>query len=79
MNTVIKAIIATAVIATSYTVSARDGDFTGNVNLNQQDNSVVINHYAVNDTVDESHSDIVVTNKNTEMTFEEKLRSAADK
>ncbi|WP_268874411.1 hypothetical protein [Photobacterium aquimaris] len=31
MKTVIKAIIATAIIATSYTASARDGAFTGNV------------------------------------------------
>ena len=80
MKTVIKAIIATAIIATSYTASARDGAFTGNVNLNNQaNNSVVASHYAVNGTADKSHSGIVVMNKNSHMSFNEKLLSAADK
>ena len=49
MKTVIKAIIATAIIATSYTASARDGAFTGNVSFNNQaNNTVVARHYAVN-------------------------------
>jgi Ni/Co efflux regulator RcnB len=80
MKTVIKAIIATTIIATSYTASARDGAFTGNVSFNNQaNNTVVARHYAVNGTADKSHSGIVVTNKNTQMTFAEKLLSAADK
>ncbi|OBU47186.1 hypothetical protein AYY26_11025 [Photobacterium phosphoreum] len=80
MKTVIKAIIATTIIATSYTASARDGAFTGNVNLNNQaNNSVVASHYAVNGTADKSHSGIVITNKNSHMSFNEKLLSAADK
>ncbi|WP_408901405.1 hypothetical protein [Photobacterium piscicola] len=75
MKTVIKAIIAT-----SYTASARDGAFTGNVSFNNKaNNTVVARHYAVNGTTDKSHSGIVITNKNTQMTFAEKLLSAADK
>ena len=80
MKTVIKAIIATAIIATSYTVSARDGAFTGNVSFNNQaSNAVVASHYTVNGTADKSHSGIVITNPNTQMSFTEKLLSAADK
>ncbi len=80
MKTVIKAIIATAIIATSYTTSARDGAFTGNVSFNNQaNNAVVASHYAVSGTADKSHSGIVVTNKNSHMSFNDKLLSAADK
>ncbi|MEC6814507.1 hypothetical protein [Photobacterium toruni] len=80
MKTVIKAIIATAIIATSYTSSARDGAFTGNVHFNNQaNNAVVTNHYAVNGTADKSHSGIVVTKKNSHMSFNDKLLSATDK
>lgn len=80
MKTVIKAIIATAIITTSYTASARDGAFTGNVSFNNKaNNTVAARHYAVNGTTDKSHSGIVITNKNTQMTFAEKLLSAAGK
>ncbi|KAE8177671.1 hypothetical protein [Photobacterium carnosum] len=80
MKIVIKAIIATAIIATSYTASARDGAFTGNISFNNHmDNTVSANHYIINSTADKSHSGIVLTTKNTHMTFSEKLLSAADK
>ena len=76
MNSVTKAIIAT-----SYTASARDGAFNGNVSFNSQttNNAVVATHYSVNGTADKSHSGIVVTNKNAHMSFNDKLLSAADK
>ncbi|WP_297482215.1 hypothetical protein [uncultured Photobacterium sp.] len=80
MKTVIKTIIATAIITTSYTASARDGAFTGNVSFNNKaNNTVIARHYTVNGTADKSHSGIVLSTKNTHMTFSEKLLSAADK
>ncbi|MCG3865657.1 MULTISPECIES: hypothetical protein [unclassified Photobacterium] len=80
MKTVIKATIAAAVIAMSYNVSAKDGAFTGNVNFNHKaNNTVAACHYSVNGTADKSHSGIVLTSKVTDMTFAQKLLSAADK
>ncbi|WP_318445090.1 hypothetical protein [Photobacterium leiognathi] len=80
MNTMIKATLTAVIIATSFTASAKDGAFTGNVQFDAPQNTATSAcHYAVNGTADKSHSGIVITTANTKMTFAEKLLSAADK
>ncbi|PQJ61910.1 hypothetical protein [Photobacterium angustum] len=79
MNTVIKATIATAIIAMSYNATAKDGAFTGNIHFNNHTSKVVLQHYSVSGTADKSRSGVVLKSKATDMTFGQKLLSAADK
>ncbi|WP_318488546.1 hypothetical protein [Photobacterium leiognathi] len=80
MKTVIKATIAAAIIAMSYNVSAKDGDFTGNVQFEKAvANSMNADHYQKEGTAERSHSGVVFTQPKAHLSFAEKLLSAADK
>ncbi|SMY36679.1 MULTISPECIES: hypothetical protein [Photobacterium] len=80
MKTVIKAAIATAIIAMSYNASAKDGAFTGNVQFEKAAvNSLNAGHYQKQGTAERSHSGVVFTQPKAHLSFAEKLLSAADK
>lgn len=80
MNSIVKALLASVIISASYGTSAKDDAYTGTVNLtkstNNTSNSV---RYKKEGTAEKSHSGIVFPQKKTNLTFEEKLLSAADK
>ncbi|PQJ66174.1 hypothetical protein [Photobacterium angustum] len=80
MKTVIKATIAAAIIATSFTAAAKDGNFTGNINFNKSTtNAVNVGHYQKQGTAERSHSGLVFSQHKAALNFSEKLLSAADK
>ncbi|KJG27479.1 hypothetical protein C0W38_20980 [Photobacterium angustum] len=80
MKTVIKATIAAAIIAMSYNASAKDGAFTGNVQFQKAAASTMnAAHYQKQGTAERSHSGVVFTQSASQLTFAEKLLSAANK
>ncbi|PSU69757.1 hypothetical protein C9J21_04530 [Photobacterium phosphoreum] len=65
---------------TSYSVSAKDGDFIGKVRFdNPTANHISLLRYMVSGSIDKSHSGVLIKQKVRILTFQEKLLSAADK
>ncbi|OBU12794.1 hypothetical protein AYY19_07695 [Photobacterium aquimaris] len=72
--------LITILSLTSYTASAKDGDFMGKVSFdNAKMNNVSLQRYRVNRSIDKSHSGVLIKQKLVMLTFQQKLLSAADK
>ncbi|PSV24072.1 hypothetical protein [Photobacterium kishitanii] len=76
----IKYVFLIVISLTSYTVSAKDGDFMGNVRFDKtKSNNVSLQRYMVNGSADKSHSGVLLKRTADMLTFQQKLLSAADK
>lgn len=72
--------LITLLSLTSYTASAKDGDFMGKVRFDKpSSNNVSLQRYMANGSIDKSHSGVLIKQKTGMLTFSEKLLSAADK
>lgn len=72
--------LITILSLTSYSASAKDGDFMGKVSFdNTKMNNVSLQRYRVNRSIDKSYSGVSIKQKSVMLTFQQKLLSAADK
>lgn len=80
MKYVINAFLITVISLVSYTASAKDGDFMGTVSFDKPTtNTIMLQRYMKKSSIDKSHSGVLIKQKVTMLSFQEKLLSAADK
>ncbi|MEC6822895.1 hypothetical protein VXS02_05545 [Photobacterium piscicola] len=80
MKYIINAFLITVISLVSYTASAKDGDFMGAVSFDKPTtNTIMLQRYMKKSSIDKSHSGVLIKQKVTMFSFQEKLLSAADK
>ncbi|WP_297480194.1 hypothetical protein [uncultured Photobacterium sp.] len=80
MKYVIHAFLITVISLVSYAASAKDGDFMGTVSFDKAaTNTISLQRYMKKASIDKSYSGVLIKQKVTMLTFQEKLLSAADK
>ena len=80
MKYVIHAFLITVISLVSYTASAKDGDFMGTVSFDKSaSNTISLQRYMKKTSIDQSYTGVLIKQKATMLTFQEKLLSAADK
>ena len=76
----IKSLTCSLLLMLSYSATAADGDFTGNIKfMEKESNSIQFQRFDVPNTAKNFNSGIKVITKTKHLTFVEKLESARDK